>query len=224
MSACGAAREELAELALGTASGERRDQLLAHVATCKSCQDELAVLTRAATALWGAAQPVEPPVGFEQRVVAPLWQGAPSSTTPTAPSRRRSSTVLLVAAAIIALVGAGAAGWSLHGSSRNHLADEYVEALQDLGGRALAAAPLVDAAGDGIGRAFLYEGESSWLFVEVDSAVELPVEIHVRGAAVADLTERSFGTTLEGLVAPDLASVRLVDPDGHIVARAVEAP
>jgi hypothetical protein len=104
------------------------------------------------------------------------------------------------------------------------LADEYVEALQDLGGRALAAAPLVDAAGDGIGRAFLYEGESSWLFVEVDAAVELPVEIHVRGAPVADLTGRSFGTTVEGLVAPDLASVRLVAADGGVVARAVEAP
>jgi anti-sigma factor RsiW len=223
MSACGTAREELAELALGTASGERRDQLLAHVATCKSCQDELAVLTRTATALWGAAQPVEPPVAFEQRAVAPLSQGEPSLTAPRAPVRRRSSKVLVVAAAIVALVGA-AAGWSVHGSSRNRLADEYVEALQDLGGRALAAAPLVDAKGDGIGRAFLYEGESSWLFVEVDSAVELPVEIHVRGEAVADLKGRSFGTTLEGLVAPDLASVRLVDSDGRTVARAVDAP
>jgi hypothetical protein len=222
MSACGTARDELAELALGTASGERRDQLLAHVATCKSCQDELAVLTRAATALWGAAQPVEPPVGFEQRAVASL--GAPPSTASRSAVRRRSRGVLLVAAAIMALVGARAAGWSVHGSSRNHLADEYVEALQDLGGRALAAAPLVDAAGDGIGRAFLYEGESSWLFVEVDPGVELPVEIHVRGAPVADLTGRSLGTTLEGLVAPDLASVRLVAADGRVVARAVEAP
>jgi hypothetical protein len=223
MSACATVRDDLAELALGTVSGERRDQLLAHLATCKSCQDDLAVFTRTATALWGAAQPVEPPVGFEERALGSLTPGAPALGAPRAPSRRRTTRALVAAAAVVALIGSGVVGWSVHRSSRDQLAEEYVEALRDLGGRALAAAPLVDAGGDRIGHAFLYEGESSWLFVEVDPAVDLPLQIHVRGVAAADLTGRSIGTTLEGLTSSDLASVRLVDPDGRVVARAVEA-
>ena len=52
---CPVARDELAELALGVLSVERRDALLEHVDRCPSCRAELASL--AARALAGSSSP-----------------------------------------------------------------------------------------------------------------------------------------------------------------------
>lgn len=96
---CAAARDVLAELALGVADGEERAAALAHLERCPACRAELRGLGDAADGLVHLVPAVEPPEGFEQRVVASL-SGRP---------RRRPGQRALVAAAAAVVVVAGAA-------------------------------------------------------------------------------------------------------------------
>jgi len=97
---CEDVRELAPETALDVLDAAVRADVLAHVATCASCRDELAALSAAADALLLAVPPVEPPAGFELRVVARMGR-----------RRRRWAAPALAAAAalVVGLVG----GWTL---------------------------------------------------------------------------------------------------------------
>lgn len=105
---CMAAREDLFELATGALSGRRRSAVLEHVTSCPPCASELAELTGIADGLLSLAPAAEPPVGFEERVVAGWSAREPVSRRP-----RR----LLWCAAAAALVALGAIGGRLASSS-----------------------------------------------------------------------------------------------------------
>ena len=105
-----------AELALGTLYGEERAAALAHLETCHACRREVTLLTDAADDIRLLVPEVEPPPGFEQRVVARIAEAARGETAPAVPLRPRRSRPYLrplaaaaaVAAAMLAVVAASA--------------------------------------------------------------------------------------------------------------------
>jgi hypothetical protein len=155
---CREVRELLPELALDVAPGPERAAALAHVAACPACRELLDEAARTVDELMLLAPEHEPPLGFEQRVLAGIGR----------PARARRRTALLAAAAVL-LVGAGAAGVTRFVDRDEHrLADQYRETLRTADGRYLAAAAVTAADGSRAGTVFGYEGRPSWLFVTVD--------------------------------------------------------
>jgi hypothetical protein len=104
------------ELALGILYGEERAAALAHLETCHACRREVTLLTDAADEIRLLVPEVEPPPGFEQRVVARIAGAARGEMTPPVPLRPRRprpylralAAVTAVAAALLALVAASA--------------------------------------------------------------------------------------------------------------------
>ncbi len=90
------------ELALGQVDEPTRSRLLVHAANCPHCHSLLESLGTVADRLLLVAPQVEPPAGFESRVLARLDAGVPSPV-------RRSTRVRWLAAAVVAILVAGAA-------------------------------------------------------------------------------------------------------------------
>ena len=77
-----------AELALGVLTGRERAQALAHLDHCASCREEVGQLTATGEGLLGLLPSVEPPAGFETRVMDRLGLTAPAPS----PASRASWT------------------------------------------------------------------------------------------------------------------------------------
>jgi hypothetical protein len=88
------------ELALGVLPGDERAAALAHLDRCPACQQAVAATTGVTDRLVVALAPtVEPPPGFERRVMAALH----AATAPAdAPPRRRRAGLLAAAAVCLA--------------------------------------------------------------------------------------------------------------------------
>ncbi|MDQ3898330.1 MAG: zf-HC2 domain-containing protein, partial [Actinomycetota bacterium] len=67
---CAELEELAAELALGTVSGAERAAALDHLAACASCRELVDQLGRVADGMLQLAPVVEPPPGFESKVLA----------------------------------------------------------------------------------------------------------------------------------------------------------
>ncbi len=94
-----------AELALGVLTGRERAQALAHLDHCASCREEVRQLTATGEGLLGLLPSVEPPAGFEARVMDRLGLAPPAPS----PERHASWT------SRIALLGRKPAGRSATG-------------------------------------------------------------------------------------------------------------
>jgi len=109
------------ELALGVLYGEERAAALTHVETCRACRQELTLLTDAADEVRLIVPGVEPPAGFEQRVVARIAAAAtePDVTPPTPLASRRPRRLVrpLIAAAAALLAFVAASAFVLGGGS-----------------------------------------------------------------------------------------------------------
>ncbi len=97
---CDEFREQLAELAVGGVDASERNDLLSHTAACASCQMALEQMTTVADRVLDETLEIEPPAGFEQRVLSHL-NAAPLAATVSAP-RARVRTAVLVACALAA--------------------------------------------------------------------------------------------------------------------------
>ena len=96
---CDEFREQLAELAVGGIDASDRNDLLSHCAACASCQMALEPMTTVADRVLDETLEIEPPPGFEQRVLSHL------NTVPLATvsgPRARVRTAVLVACALAA--------------------------------------------------------------------------------------------------------------------------
>ena len=219
-------QESAAELALGLLSGPERADALAHLETCAACRTTVEELADVADRMLLLAPEAEPPVGFETGVLARL-----DGKEVRPPGRRRA---LAIAAAVAFVLGAVAGGLVARDRTGSRLDREYAAALEELDGRALAAARLRDATGRQVGQLFLYEGRVSWLFVTVDDsrsrvdadlAVELRFEdgrrVRVPGLRLT-AGRGSLGTTVT-LRLRDLDGVRVLDEGGRARYR-VERP
>jgi putative zinc finger protein len=191
-------RSLLAEFATGAIAGDERAQVLEHLAFCGSCRQELTRLTRAVDTLLAFAPRMEPPPGFESRVLAALDTGPPAAQQ-AGPARRwggvwrragrsrlgghrgpwgrrdgrrfratRALTAVVIAATAL-FAGVAVTHW--RDQDERRLADSYRRTLSVANGTFLTASALTTAEGRRAGTVFLYQGNPSWLVVTVTGAL-----------------------------------------------------
>jgi hypothetical protein len=141
---CAELRDALTEVALGIADGTTRGAVMAHLATCDRCRDELSSLSAAADELLLLVPEREPSAGFEGRVLAQLAPARSAGTRgPTTVHRHRMRRAALAGVAAAGLLVAGGAGvWVVTAPDRE-LATTYRATLDTAHGHYLAAADLV---------------------------------------------------------------------------------
>jgi len=159
---CDEVRDLLPELAAGVADGDERARALAHVAGCSDCRRELDEMTGVVDRLVLLAPEHEPSPGFESAVLAAMNPGSGSSRRPPA------LALAVAASALVAAIAAGGVWW--HTADDRRLAEQYRQTLAVADGRYLAAAEVSTVAEPSVGHAFVYAGDTSWLFLTIDSA------------------------------------------------------
>ena len=207
------------ELAAGNLCGEDRAAAIAHLAGCPSCQQEVTALTTITDRLLLMAPAVEPPVGFDQRVLAAL-EGAPVAA-PRRMSRRTRSLPKLAAMAAVAL--ALVSGGLLLDAT---LPSDSVN----------ARAEMRTADGQVVGHAYLHEDKPTLLVVTLpgwrDEAEEYGAlggsyTLHV---AIGDGREMTYPVVMPGepiwsatLEVPveRVRSVAVIDDDGRVWCEAL---
>lgn len=141
MTACSEFDAAVDELAVGAVSEPLRSDLLAHAASCPSCDLRLRELVAVADRLLLLAPSAEPPPGFETRVLAALR-----------PRRRRRPLLAVAAVSVLAFAGAA------------------VVLARDGDGDAdpRRSAPIVAAGGDVLGEVVLVAEPRPHVLVSVD--------------------------------------------------------
>lgn len=159
---CEEVREIAAEVALGIAPAKERARTLEHLIACTECRAHVQELSSVADEILLLAPESEPPIGFESRVIESFGGSL---------RRRRDFKRLALAAAAVLLVGAVAAGGTyLAGSHSRDLASRWSTALGAGHGSSFTASALTDPSSNfRAGHAFLFRGDPSWIYVEVQA-------------------------------------------------------
>jgi hypothetical protein len=206
---CAELEELAAELALGTVAGAERARALDHLAGCASCRELLDQLARVADNLLLLAPVIEPPPGFESRVLARM--GVAPVQQLGRPRRRR----LLVGMAALVLVAA------MSGAGVAWLVEEKDRAVD------IRTVLVADEKGQWTCRAMVYGENPTWLVVSLDrvdgSNNSYSVEALHKGRAdpvqlgtfALDKGHGTFARPLEP-VAGELQSVRVLDAGGRV--------
>jgi Putative zinc-finger len=179
---CAEFADAAAELALGVLTGRERAQALAHLDQCEACRENVRQLTVTGEELVGLLPAIEPPAGFETRVMERLGLGTPAPSPAPGPARQlsparrfglklagwigggwtgrggvsHSRRVLAAAAVAVAVIVAGLGGWGLHGTSSSPTAS------------ALSSATLLTASHQTAGKIYFYDAGSRWLYMSVN--------------------------------------------------------
>jgi hypothetical protein len=245
---CAEFADAAAELALGVLTGRERARALAHLDRCEECRENVRQLTVTGEELVGLLPAIEPPAGFESRVMERLGLGIPAPVpvpVPVpgrglSPARRfglkladwtggggaRRGAVsrprrLLAAAAVAAgVVVAGLGGWGLHAATSSPAATP------------LSSAALVTASHQTAGQVYFYDSGSPWLYMSVTIGsrsgtvicqVEGP-DGHVTTVGSFQLTD-GYGYWGSPAPATDgpLTGARLVTTTGTVLATATFA-
>jgi hypothetical protein len=207
------------ELGLGVLAGAERASALAHLESCPSCRAVVETTAEAADSLFALAPELEPPAGFEARVIG------------RANSVARASRRHWAATALSAIASAAAAALlvvSLQGSGQSRFHVQDPARLQAMGGRELFATTL-SRDGHAFGQAFVFAGQPSWVLMTVDSEGSprrLTCELKtangntiVLGSFTVAGGYRSWGSTI-AISARQIRRVLLVGPDARPVASA----
>ena len=200
------------ELAVGNLCGEERAAAIAHLGTCTSCQRVVSSLTAVTDKLLLLTPRVEPPAGFEQRVLDAL----PSELATRRRRRRLRRHWAPVAAAALLL---------------SFLAGGF---LADIGGpaaRVVAAAEMRAATGEIVGRLVVHDGDPDSLHVTLPGWAEqierygpsdtsYGLRIESRDGQIAtgpvDLSGDATWTTSLDIDADAITTVAVVDSDGYV--------
>jgi hypothetical protein len=158
-----------AELALGVLTGRERAEAIAHLDGCEACRENVRQLTTTGEELLGLLPAIEPPAGFETRVMDRLGLAAPRPglMARLRKARRAGRTVnrtrrmLAVAAVTLAVVVSGLGGWGLGSST-------VPSASPPSAGSLLSTASLVSPSHQPVGKIFMYSGNPRWLYMSVD--------------------------------------------------------
>lgn len=151
---CATARERAPELALGILSGAERSEVLLHLGGCSRCQAVVDEHTELADLLPHLAPEVEPPPGFERRVVGAMRHD------------RRRATRRLVAALVATAAAATITSVALIRVVDADRADERTASAPRL-----RTASMIGADGQPVGRVTVSRGTPAALAVSVDYAV-----------------------------------------------------
>lgn len=212
--------EQLPELAAGVLGGRERAELLAHVDGCVSCSDELDQLMAIADDLVYLAAEVDPPVGFESRVIEQIRDHTPARRH----NRWRRSWVAVTSAAAAVVIAFGL-GWAAHSIGRQPTRGAVVAPGTY---RDVSEAPLMSG-GTSLGTVAVYADEDGWLLMTVKSVgYSGPVRCILTSADGVAKTVGSFDL-ISGRgawaapvsVADDqVRSAELVDGHGRVLATA----
>jgi len=156
---------DLAELALGILTGRDRALALAHVEGCPACQGEVEQLSLAADSMLEAVPGVEPPLGFETRLMDGLRAGRTGRARLRPGRHLRLSPLVVGCLLFVAAVGVGTgAGWLARGATKQPtpVANGFGT---EAGGRFETASLL--AGGRELGSVTVYSGKKSWLFMSL---------------------------------------------------------
>jgi hypothetical protein len=247
---CARLQEISAELALGIADAHARADALAHLDHCASCRREVRGLGETVEILAGLAPAVEPPAGFESRVLAALSSrtrdepatgsgGGSLSGLPRLLAGRASRSVsggvpggvtgevtrrrAALAAAAVFAAAAGSAGW-LIGSAVSHAPPAATARLRAV---ALRSGPT------DVGEVVMSKGASPWMSVAVrtglgDAWVRCELrEANGRVVSVGTFQlEHGYGYWAAPLPNSwsSATSARLVTSGGQVVASASISP
>jgi anti-sigma-K factor RskA len=242
---CREFQDVAAELALGVLTGRERAQAIAHLDHCEACRESVRQLTQTGEGLLGLLPTIEPPAGFETRVLDRIGLTPPAPSPARRPSRRphfgrrpatrpgparpadgrpgqrgklsRTRRVLAAAAVAVAVVAGGLGGWGLHngGSSPTPAA--------------LDSAALVSVSHQSVGKIFVYRGHPQWVYMSVSMlSGQGTVICQVRSRDGHFSTVGAFRLTngygYWGSPAPgnpgSLAGARLITTNGHVLATA----
>jgi hypothetical protein len=151
---CTQMRELAPELALDILSGYERATAQAHLGQCPGCRAYVNALTQVSDTLLTLVPGVEPPVGFEDRVLARMGM---APRPPRQPQRRWFP--IAVAAAVAALIF-GVGGWVIGGIAMSRAAVES-SAVE------FRFAALHTTDNRQIGQVFTYQGEPPWMYMSV---------------------------------------------------------
>ena len=205
---CAELEELAAELALGTVAGAERAGALDHLAGCASCRELVDQLARVADNMLLLAPVIEPPPGFESKVLGRI------GVAPVQELRPRRRRRVLVGVAAVALVAAMA------GAGVARLAEENDRPVD------IRSVLIADDEGQWTCRAMVYGDNPTWLVVSLDRVdgsnnsftVEALHEGNPAPVPVGTLTlERGHGTLARPLEpAGDLQSVRVLDRGGRV--------
>src|SRR4029077_15218094 len=147
---------------------------------CEACRENVRQLTVTGEELVGLLPAIEPPAGFETRVMERLGLGAPAPVP--APARRVSLArrfsrkqagwigggwtgrggvsyrrrILSTAAVAAAVIVAGRVGWGLHAATSSPAASP------------LSSAAFLTATHQTAGKVYFYDGDHRWLYMSVD--------------------------------------------------------
>jgi hypothetical protein len=175
---CAEFADAAAELALGVLTGRERAQALAHLDRCEACRENVRQLTVTGEELVGLLPAIEPPAGFETRVMERLGLGTPAlaPARQLSPARRfgqkladwigggwtgrggvsRPRRILAAAATAAAVIVAGLGGWGLHAGTSSPAASP------------LSSAAFVTASHQTAGQVYFYDGSHRWLYMSVN--------------------------------------------------------
>ncbi|HJZ04032.1 MAG TPA: zf-HC2 domain-containing protein, partial [Streptosporangiaceae bacterium] len=172
---CAEFADAAAELALGVLTGRERARALAHLDRCEACRENVRQLTVTGEELVGLLPAIEPPAGFETRVMERLGLGTPAPAP--APARRVSLArrfglkladwtgtdgvsyprrMLAAAATAVAVIAAGLGGWGLHAATSSPAAPP------------LSSAAFLTASHQTAGKIYFYDAGHRWLYMSVD--------------------------------------------------------
>ncbi len=161
--ACERYADELAELALGILNGRERAQVLAHVESCPSCHAEMEQLSLAADSLLEVVPGIEPPLGFEVRLMERLGAGGAARRLVRRHWRMRQS--VLLAACLLLMVGVGiGAGWLARGGP----APAVGRSAFGTGPGGHVVTESLVSGGRAVGQVVVYRGQTSWLSMSLD--------------------------------------------------------
>jgi hypothetical protein len=154
---CGHLAEVAAELALGVVTGRERAQAIAHLDGCDACREHVRQLALTGEDLLGLLPGMEPPAGFETRVMSRLGLAGRDRRHPW------TRWMLTAVAGAVIAVACGLGGWALRGAA------PAPPSAGSTTGSTLRSAALITAGHHTAGKIFLYGGSPRWLYMTVDT-------------------------------------------------------
>ena len=154
---CARMRELAPELALEVLTGYERATAQRHLGTCQQCREYVASLTQIGDRMLTLVPGVEPPVGFEDTVLAGM--GFPGRET--SPPRRRWWPIAVAAAAAALVFGLG--GWVIGGMTA-----AYSNTVAAGGTRQQERFATLRTSGQQqIGEVFITDSSPAWVWMSV---------------------------------------------------------